>query len=309
MDIAAGKVVELDVLRAVFDELFPGLRIVVEPVDQIGSGLGDVHVCVVPNASEFPMGLQVGARMIDGCDFEVWLTALARALSARLDTPVVSDGSRHADRAGSYWSLVWDGGDAWLADDCNTTFGDGDGGPIRRIALVPPERLPGPVDLAGWVKRRAVEPTAAPLVVCVDVSALLHRPGRPVTGPVWLAYGEHVFPAPRWDDFPIVFVVALAAAIESIQERATVEADASFLDGPFEVVLKRSGEGVDAVLRERRRVGGHDIVVPLNGPALLSFVDSVRRAAEALLAWADARAIVDSDVNALRSVVARLHRR
>ena len=63
---------------------------------------------------------------------------LARRLADAFGCRAVCDGSGWGDDESPYWSIIWDGGRAFLADDSNSDFADSEGGPIqivREIAL------------------------------------------------------------------------------------------------------------------------------------------------------------------------------
>jgi hypothetical protein len=59
--------------------------------------------------------------------------------------------------ASPYWSVVWDRGAAFLADDAGSTFGDGSGGPVRIVRPLPPDLFASPPDLVGAVARNSGE--------------------------------------------------------------------------------------------------------------------------------------------------------
>jgi hypothetical protein len=58
---------------------------------------------------------------------------LARLFSTALECPTVCDGSGLGDNQGPYWAVIWIGGRPFLADDCSTAFGDGEGGLVEVI--------------------------------------------------------------------------------------------------------------------------------------------------------------------------------
>ena len=58
---------------------------------------------------------------------------LARRFAAALACRAICDGSGWGDDDSPYWSIIWDGGRAHLADDSNSDFADGEGGPVRTV--------------------------------------------------------------------------------------------------------------------------------------------------------------------------------
>lgn len=58
---------------------------------------------------------------------------LARRLSEAFGCRAICDGSGWGDDESPYWSIIWDTGRAHLADDSNSDFADGEGGPVRTV--------------------------------------------------------------------------------------------------------------------------------------------------------------------------------
>lgn len=88
---------------------------------------------MVENHSEFPLGLDVDVLLDEGGNMQHWLLGLARALSIDLSCRTICDGTGFGDDESPYWSVVWDQGVPYLADDLNSIFVDGEGGPIRIV--------------------------------------------------------------------------------------------------------------------------------------------------------------------------------
>lgn len=72
------------------------------------------------------------------------------------------------------------------------------------------------------------------------------RPGGvgPSTGEIWLTIDGVAFPAPHWNDFVIVILEAWAAALLRLARGYSRFERVHFMDGPYEVELSRTGEGV-----------------------------------------------------------------
>ncbi|QNK66593.1 hypothetical protein [Variovorax sp. PAMC26660] len=85
---------------------------------------GDITLAIEPNPSEFPFvinGWAIGGR--DRYQYELGLR-LARELCVDLDCSTICDGSHHGPTKSPYWSIVWQQGIPYLADDCRTLFAD-----------------------------------------------------------------------------------------------------------------------------------------------------------------------------------------
>lgn len=149
MQIGIGKRCDPHEVQAALAAYFPGCPIRVYPsIEAFGEAvpwLGSINAILHSNPSEFPLILDVYPEPPRG---PPWL---ARFLSERLSCRTICDGSEHGDSAAPYWSIVWDRGVAWLADDCHTMFADGEGGPVRLVrrlfepgeAPTPPPPAPG----------------------------------------------------------------------------------------------------------------------------------------------------------------------
>ena len=156
-DLALGKLIDTHELRQVLTSLFAELEVtVIRSWDELEAPV-DVVVLVEPNESEFPLGLQIGAQIQDGRDSEAWLRGLARALGEQFGTSAICDGSPYGDNNGPYWSLVFDANAAYLADDLDTTFADGRGGPVKIVRKLEGSQLdlPDAATLRSWVVGRA----------------------------------------------------------------------------------------------------------------------------------------------------------
>ena len=58
---------------------------------------------------------------------------LAQRFAEAFGCRAICDGSGWGDDESPYWSIIWDGGRAHLADDSNSDFADGEGGPVRTV--------------------------------------------------------------------------------------------------------------------------------------------------------------------------------
>ena len=153
MDIGIASQLTIADLQAALVAILPGCDVaVVESHKALLGVTGDVIAVRVTSRSEFPTGISVNARLAPGCDFEDWLRELARCLSEKLQARTICDGSPFGDSAAPYWSIVWESGQAFLADDCGTAFGDGEGGPVRIVRPLPSDLFSKRIDLARAVR-------------------------------------------------------------------------------------------------------------------------------------------------------------
>ncbi len=130
MDIGIDALLTVPQLQAAMAALLPGLRVVaVDAADTWPDDLGDVLVLRDEGQAGFPTLATLFLRLRPSESEEVWLGELARARSDRLAVRTISDGTRHGDRPSPYWSLVWDAGLPYLADDA----GWEDGQPPRIV--------------------------------------------------------------------------------------------------------------------------------------------------------------------------------
>ena len=94
---------------------------------------GSINGILAGNPSEFPTLLDVLPDPPEPRAIYREQLRLACFLSERLSCRTICDGSEHGDSSAPYWSIVWVGGVAWLADDCGSVFADGEGGPVRLV--------------------------------------------------------------------------------------------------------------------------------------------------------------------------------
>ena len=152
-DIAIGKMLTPDEIREAMSAVFAGLVVVVAEAWETVEVSFDIGVRLQPNESEFPCGLEVAAPMRPGRDLEAWLRGLAKVLGEHFGVPAICDGTSFGDTDSPYWSLVWKDGAAFLADDLDTTFADGEGGPVKIVReLEEPPQVPDRQALAAWVR-------------------------------------------------------------------------------------------------------------------------------------------------------------
>jgi hypothetical protein len=138
--------------------------------------------------------------------------------------------------------------------------------------------------------------------VVVEPQSLRMAKSGTVVGPIWLrsrGSADLEFPGGGWTDFPVVILGWWLREIEGLLRASSLEAACSFMDGPFEFILKKSGE---LRLCERRASGTIDI-----GTLRVSVEDfwrSLNVAASNVVAECDARGWSSVDIDYLRRFVA-----
>ncbi len=78
--------------------------------------------------------------------------------------------------------------------------------------------------------------------IVVDPSSFRLGKVGPSTGEIWLAFDSIAFPAPRWNDFVVVILEAWAAALLRILRGSSSFERVHFMDGPFEVEIRRASD-------------------------------------------------------------------
>lgn len=74
---------------------------------------------------------------------------LARRFSSAYGCRTICDGSGYGDSPSPYWSIIWEAGKSYLANDSSTMFGDGEGG---EVAIVREVQIPRVIlDAAGHI--------------------------------------------------------------------------------------------------------------------------------------------------------------
>lgn len=94
-----------------------------------------IVIGVERNESEFPVLVQF--YQFPGPQDEQQIMPVMIELASRFadefKCSTICDGSGHGDDESPYWSMIWDHGVVYLADDAGTLFGDGEGGPVRIV--------------------------------------------------------------------------------------------------------------------------------------------------------------------------------
>ena len=136
MQVGIGKRCDHREVQAALAAYFPSGSVCVYPSIAVFGEYGpegSINGILTSNPSEFPILLDVFPDPLKPRAVYREQLRLARFLSKRLSCRTICDGSEHGDSAAPYWSIVWDDGVAWLADDCGSMYGDGEGGPVRLV--------------------------------------------------------------------------------------------------------------------------------------------------------------------------------
>lgn len=122
--------------------------------DPLLAAAADITVRMTENHSEFPIGLDVDVLLDEGGNMQHWLLGLARSLSIELSCRTICDGTGFGDDESPCWSLVWERGVPYLADDLNSALADGEGGAVRIVRRVEDVNLKYPA-MSSRAKKRA----------------------------------------------------------------------------------------------------------------------------------------------------------
>lgn len=120
MDIGLDARIDRHALAESFQKILPGLEVsVVEDVSELPESW-DLWIMVRWDEDEgdvFPTALTFAVPFLDGVDAELWYRDVARALCDELSVRSIFDGTPYGPYESPYWSLIWDGGVPYLADD------------------------------------------------------------------------------------------------------------------------------------------------------------------------------------------------
>jgi len=132
-------------IRAVLEKWFPDLVIAdwdLSSTDRVEEALknplidiADILFQVEYNKSEFPTAIHID-RFPGSQDEAVIMPTmieLARMFANLFACRTIRDGSDYGDDEAPYWDIIWDKGKSFLADDCDTEFGDQTGGAVKIV--------------------------------------------------------------------------------------------------------------------------------------------------------------------------------
>ena len=126
---------------------------VVDTYEAVLGVSADVLAIRSDSGSEYPTGISLHAELTPGSDRETWLREVSRCLSEHLHVRTIFDGSPFGDSDAPVWWLVWDAGQALLADDSNSIFADSGDGMVRIVRVLPPDLFVQRLPLEGSVVR------------------------------------------------------------------------------------------------------------------------------------------------------------
>lgn len=132
-------------IRAVLEEWFPALAIEdwdLSSADRAGEALktpaidsAGILFQVEYNRSEFPTAIQFdrfpGPQ--DEAVVQATMIELARMFATMFACRTITDGSGYGEDDLPYWDIIWDSGRSFLADDCDSEFGDQTGGAVKIV--------------------------------------------------------------------------------------------------------------------------------------------------------------------------------
>jgi|WetSurMetagenome_2_1015567.scaffolds.fasta_scaffold43660_1 hypothetical protein len=149
IDVAIEKSFEEHELRSALAGLFAGRRVLAyreaianpTPWEEVA----DVVFDVGRPRGEFRTLLTLYLFRFTQADSQRLAPALTGALARTLGCRTYCDGTGYGPDSTPYWGLIFmPDGACWLADDSNTDFGDGAGGPVRLVRQLHIETPPLP---------------------------------------------------------------------------------------------------------------------------------------------------------------------
>lgn len=158
MDIGLDARLGRDALGEAFQRILPGLKVpIVEDVSELPESW-DLWIMVLWDEDEgdvFPTALTFAVPFLDGVDDELWYRDVARALSDDLGVRSLFDGTPYGPYKSPYWSLIWNDGTPYLADDSEWRAEDDNPGTLRIVKPLDLEFFPrrSPEELAACVDR------------------------------------------------------------------------------------------------------------------------------------------------------------
>lgn len=156
MDIGLGGKLDRAALREAFGKILPGLTVpIIEDVSELPESWDLWIMILVEGSDEFPTALTFEVPFLEEVDAELWYRDVARALSDELGVRSLFDGTPYGPYESPYWSLVWDDGVPFLADDSEWDADDDGYGPIHIVKPLGLELFPrrSPEELAACVDR------------------------------------------------------------------------------------------------------------------------------------------------------------
>lgn len=158
MDIGLDARLDRETLHEAFRKILPGLNIpVVEDVSELPEAW-DLWIMVLWDEDDgdvFSTVLTFAVPFLDGVDDELWYRDVARALSDELSVRSLFDGTPFGPYKSPYWSLIWDEGVPYLADDSEWHAENDEPGRLRIVKPLDQELFPRrrPDEMAACVDR------------------------------------------------------------------------------------------------------------------------------------------------------------
>lgn len=137
----------------------------------------------------------------------------------------------------------------------------------------------------------------------VDPSSIaLRAPPWPATGDIVLELGSVVFPATGWNDFVIVILEAWISALVRLVQNTSTRELVHFMDGPYEVDVRRVESGALQLRAMERPAKLHALIEVTPLPLL----EDAAKSAEAVLQVCREASYRSRDVDRLESALAAL---
>jgi hypothetical protein len=135
MDIALSKKIPINQLTQTLCSFFNNQSVYIGDILGIVENTSEVFNSIEINKSEFPFGLSIQKypKQINTENFQQMTVLLSYYLSKCFNCLSICDGTGYGDHNSPYLSIIWDTEIAFLADDSDTLFADGEGGKVKII--------------------------------------------------------------------------------------------------------------------------------------------------------------------------------
>jgi len=95
-----------------------------------------VTATIETNPSEFPVLISFYTLGVEEKEVQSECIRIAAELSSCFTCRTICDGAGYGKDESPYWSIVWDKGESFLADDSGSSFGDGEGGLVKIVKKI-----------------------------------------------------------------------------------------------------------------------------------------------------------------------------
>ena len=138
MQIDIDHAPKLSALEPILQAIFPRHNVLVvadimELLDEVEQTQIQALLQSYQENNEFPNELTVFAHHVMEHEIYALQMRIAQCVSQALQCCTLCDGSLHGDTDAPFWSIIWDCGVPWLADDSACDPSEGEPGLIRRV--------------------------------------------------------------------------------------------------------------------------------------------------------------------------------